>query len=215
MNKDEIVGNLKKALKDYDREGCAALARKVVEEDVDLLKALDGLTEVMQEIGDRYNRCDLFLPDLVGAGAAMEAAMSILDDEIIRKGIERKSLGNVVIGTVFGDIHSIGKTMVSTLLTANGFSVYDLGINVRTEEFVAAVKQYNPDILAMSALLTTTAREQKMVIEALKKEGLRDQVKVMVGGGAITEGFARSIGADGYAPTSPMGVELAKSLVAA
>jgi methanogenic corrinoid protein MtbC1 len=212
---DDILWNLKKSLQDYDREGCADWARKSVQEEVDPLQALNALTEVMQEIGDGFSRGDFFLPDLIGAATAMEAAMPVLNDEIIRKGIKKKSFGHVVIGTVFGDIHSIGKTMVSTLLTAGGFTVSDLGINVETENFIAAVKEYKPDVLAMSALLTTTAREQKVVIEALKREGLRKKVKVMVGGGAISEQFAKSIGADGYAPTAPLGVRLAKSLTEA
>lgn len=144
----------------------------------------------------------------------MEAGMSILNDEMLKRGIERRSLGRIVIGTVFGDIHTIGKTMVSTLLAAQGFTVYDLGINVKKEEFIGGVKEYDADILAMSALLTITAREQKVVIEALKEEGLRGRVKVMVGGGAINEGFAKRIGADGYAPSAPLAVELAKSLIA-
>ena len=212
---DDILWNLKKSLQDYDREGCADWARKSVQEEVDPLQALNALTEVMQEIGDGFSRGDFFLPDLIGAATAMEAAMPVLNDEIIRKGIKKKSFGHILIGTVFGDIHSIGKTMVSTLLTAGGFTVSDLGINVETENFIAAVKEYKPDVLAMSALLTTTAREQKVVIEALKREGLRKKVKVMVGGGAISEQFAKSIGADGYAPTAPLGVRLAKSLTEA
>jgi methanogenic corrinoid protein MtbC1 len=211
--KYEILSNLKASLKNYKRDECSYWAKKAVEEGVDPIEALDALTEVMQEIGEGFTRCDLFLPDLVAAGKTMEAVIPILNEEIVRKGIKRKNLGTVVIGTVFGDIHNIGKTMVSTLLTAGGFSVHDLGINIETEVFITAVKQYNPDILAMSALLTTTAREQKVVIEALKNEGLRNKIKVMVGGGAINEEFAKRIGADGYSPTAPLAVELAKNLV--
>ena len=210
---DEILRNLKMSLKSYDRQGCASWAKRAVEKGIDPTVALDALTEVMQEIGEGFGRGEFFLPDLIGAGHAMESAMSVLNDEIMRRGIRRKSLGTIVIGTVFGDIHSIGKTMVSNLLTAMGFTVHDLGINIRTEEFVSAIKKYNADILAMSALLTTTAREQKVVIEALENDGLREKVRVMVGGGAITEEFAKKIGADGYAPTAPLAVELGKSLI--
>jgi methanogenic corrinoid protein MtbC1 len=141
----------------------------------------------------------------------MTAATSILNAEIKKRGLQRKSLGTVVIGTVFGDIHSIGKDMVGSLLASAGFTVHDLGIDVKADQFVTAVRQDQPDILAMSALLTTTAKEQKVVIEALKKEGLREKVKVMVGGGAIDQTFANSIGADGYASTAPEGIVLAKS----
>jgi methanogenic corrinoid protein MtbC1 len=209
----DSIRELTAALRVYDKEGCEIWAKKVLEEGVNPLEALDALTEVVQEVGDGYTRGSLFLPELVGAGVAMESATAILDREIIRRGIKKKSAGTVVIGTVYGDIHSIGKNMVSTLLTAGGFTVYDLGINVKAEEFVQAVKNRGPDILAMSALLTTTAHEQRIVVETLGKEGLRDRVKLIVGGGAITDNFARKIGADGYAPTAPLAVDLAKSIL--
>jgi corrinoid protein of di/trimethylamine methyltransferase len=208
----EILSNLKKALRDYDQEGCIVWAQKAVAEGVDPLKATEALMEVMQEVGDGFTRGDFFLPDLIAAGSTMTAATSILNAEIKKRGLQRRSMGTVVIGTVFGDIHSIGKDMVGTLLAAAGFTVHDLGIDVKAEQFITAVRQHQPDILAMSALLTTTAKEQKVVIEALKKEGLREKVKVMIGGGAIDQTFANSIGADGYAPTAPEGIVLAKSL---
>jgi len=122
-------------------------------------------------------------------------------------------LGTVVIGTVYGDIHNIGKNMVASLLTAEGFSVHDLGINVTAEQFMEAIRKYKANILAMSALLTTTAIEQRKVIETLRKEGMRERLKVMVGGGAITQDFADSIGADGYAPTAPGAAKLARRLI--
>lgn len=127
---------------------------------------------------------------------------------------KRESLGLVVIGTVFGDIHNIGKNMVSTLLLAGGFEVVDIGIDVKAESFISAVKEYNPNILAMSALMTMTAPEQGKVIKALIDEGIRGKVKVIVGGGAITQDFAEKIGADGYAPTAPGAIGLAKTLIA-
>jgi len=129
-----------------------------------------------------------------------------------RRAVQEK-IDPIVIGTVYGDIHSIGKTMVATLLTANGFVVNDLGINVTAENFVEGIKKYNANILAMSSLMTTTAPEQRKVIETLKEEGIRDKVKIMVGGGAITQGFADSIGADGYDPTAAGAVKLASSLI--
>jgi len=210
---EQILNNLKKALQEYDREGLIAWSTKAVEGGVDPLMAIGALTEVIQEIGDGFRRGDLFLPDLIAAGSTMEAGMAVLTAELKKRGLQRKALGKVVIGTVFGDIHSIGKDMVGTLLTAGGFLVQDLGIDVKAEKFVEAVKEHQPDLLAMSALLTTTAKEQKVVIEALKKENLREKVKVMVGGGAIDQAFANSIGAEGYAPTAPEAVTLAKSLL--
>jgi methylmalonyl-CoA mutase cobalamin-binding domain/chain len=134
-------------------------------------------------------------------------------EEFKKKGKKVESLGKVVIGTVYGDIHSIGKTMVATLLTAEGFTVRDIGINVPASDFVKVVEEEAIHIIAMSALLTTTAPEQNRVIDLLKMKGLRDKVKVMVGGGAITKEFADSIGADGYSGTAPGAVKLAKNLL--
>jgi corrinoid protein of di/trimethylamine methyltransferase len=209
----EILENLKKAITGYDREGAADWARKAVREKIDPIKALDTMTVAIRQIGDGFGKGELWLPDLVGAAAAMTAATPIIEEEINRVGATRESLGIVVIGTVYGDIHTIGKTMVATLLTANGFAVNDLGINVTAESFVQGVNEHKADILAMSALMTTTAPEQRKVVGALKKEGIRDTVKIMVGGGAITQEFADSIGADGYDPTAPGAVELARRLV--
>ncbi len=209
----ETLENLKRAVVEYDTEAAASWAKKIVEEKVDPIKALDALTETIKQVGDRFGRGELWLPDLVGAADAMQAAMPIIEEELKRTGAKRKALGTVVAGTVFGDIHSIGKSMVCTLLTAGGFEVHDLGVNIKAEEFLEAVDKYQANILAMSALLTMTAAEQKKVIDTLKEKGIREKVKVMVGGGAITADFAESIGADGYDPTAPGAVELARRLV--
>jgi len=210
---NEVLENLKKAILDYDSQGAAEWARKAVEEKIEPTTALAAMTEAIRRIGEGFGSGELFLPDLVGGAEAMSAATPILEEELKRTGATRESLGNVVIGTVYGDIHTIGKTMVATLLTAEGFSVADLGINVTAEQFIEGVKRQNPDILAMSALMTMTAPEQRRVIQALREEGLRDRVKVMVGGGAITQEFADSIGADGYDPTAPGAAKLARRLV--
>ncbi|MBA7627868.1 Glutamate mutase sigma subunit [subsurface metagenome] len=209
----DTLENLKKAIMEYDSKGAATWARKAVEEGIDPIKALDAMTVAIRQVGDGFGSGELWLPDLIGAADAMSAATPIIEEEIKRIGIKRESLGTVVIGTVYGDIHTIGKTMVATLLTADGFQVYDVGINVTGQKFLEAVKKYKPDILAMSALMTMTAPEQKKVIETLKKEGLRGKVKVMVGGGAITQEFADSIGADGYGPTAPAAAKLARKIV--
>lgn len=209
----ETLENLKRAVVEYDTEAAASWARKIVEEKVDPIKALDALTETIKQVGDRFGRGELWLPDLVGAADAMQAAMPIIEEELKRTGAKRETMGTVVAGTVFGDIHSIGKSMVCTLLVAGGFEVHDLGVNIKAEEFLEAMEKYQADILAMSALLTTTAAEQKKVIDALKEKDIREKVKVMVGGGAITAEFAQSIGADGYDPTAPGAVELARRLV--
>ncbi len=210
----DIIENLVKAVLEYNSEGAANWARKVVGEKVDPIEALDAMTVAIRQVGDGFAIGEFWLPDLVGAAYAMSAATPIIEEEVKRRGSKRETLGTIVVGTVYGDIHSIGKTMVATLLTAEGFTVYDVGINVSAEEFIQAIKKYKPEILAMSALLTTTAQEQRRVIETLKKEGLRDKVKIMIGGGAITQEFAASIGADGYDATAPGAARLARRLVA-
>ncbi|MFC2024439.1 B12-binding domain-containing protein [Chloroflexota bacterium] len=209
----KIIENLKRAVVEYDAEGAASWARKAVEEKVDSVKALDALTEAIRQVGDGFGRGEFWLPDLVGAADAMQAAVPILEEELKKTGAKREVLGTVVAGTVFGDIHDIGKSMVCTLLIASNFEVHDLGVNIKAEEFVKAIENYQADILAMSSLLTTTAPEQRKVIDALKEKGIREKVKVMVGGGSITAAFAQSVGADGYDPTAPGAVELARRLV--
>lgn len=210
---NEILENLKKAILEYESEKAANLAREAVEKKIDPAEALNVMTEAVRRVGDGFGKGELWLPDLVGAADAMQSAMPIIQKEIERKGMKVETLGVVVAGTVFGDIHSIGKTMVCTLLAAEGFTVYDLGVNVTAEKFIEAVKKYKADILAMSALMTMTAPEQRKIIAILKKENLRDKVKVMVGGGSITEEFAKNIGADGYDPTAPGGAKLARRLL--
>lgn len=209
----DILGNLKKAIIEYDPDSAASWARKAVEEQIDPLKVFDVLTTSIRQVGDAFGRGELFLPELIGAAQAMEAATPVITEELKKRDLKREPMGTVIIGTVLGDIHTIGKAMVSRLLTAEGFTVHDLGVNIGAEEFIKAVRDYTPNILAMSALLTTTAPEQAKVINALQDAGIRDKVKVMVGGGAITEEFARSIGADGYDPTAPGAVGLAKRLI--
>jgi corrinoid protein of di/trimethylamine methyltransferase len=209
----EVIEGLKRAVIEYDAEGAAGWARKAVAEGVAPLKAMEALTEAIRQVGDRFGKGELWLPDLVGAADAMQAAMPVIEEELKKTGAKRESLGIVVVGTVFGDIHDIGKAMVCTLLTAGGFEVHDLGVNVRAEEFLEAIDKFKADVLAMSALLTMTASEQKKVIEALKAKGARGRVKVMVGGGALTQEFADEIGADGYDPIAPGAVTLARRLL--
>ena len=209
----EVLKNLKEAIIEYDPDSAANWARKAVEEQIDPLEAFDALTTSIRQVGDAFGRGELFLPELIAAAQAMEMATPIIEEELNKRNVKRETLGTVVIGTVLGDIHTIGKAMVSIVLKAEGFTVYDLGINIGADKFIKAVMDYTPDILAMSALLTTTALEQAKVINALKDAGIRDKVKVMVGGGAITEDFAQNIGADGYDPTAPGAVGLAKRLL--
>ena len=210
---DDILGNLRKAVLEYDKEAVESWARKALGQGIDPVAAFAVLTAAIKHVGDGFGIGELFLPDLVGAADAMSVASPILEEEMVRRGATRESSGVVVIGTVYGDIHTIGKDMVATLLRANGFIVHDIGVNVTAEEFVGAIKRHQPDILAMSALMTTTAAEQRKTIEIVKKEGMRDKVKIMVGGGAITQEFANGIGADGYDATAPGAAKLATDLL--
>ena len=209
----EMVDKLKKIVLDFDIDNAESVAREALDSGIDPIEAASALTESIQVIGDKFGKGELFLPDLVCASEVLKNAFPPINAAIEAKGEKQKSLGKVVIGTVFGDIHNIGKNMVSTLLYAAGFEVIDLGINVKSEDFLKAVKDNNPEVLAMSALLTTTAMEQKNVIEGLKKEGVRGKVKVIVGGSPINQEFADSIGADGYGATAPEGVKLVKRLL--
>lgn len=211
---DQTLTDLAKAVKEYDGEAAASLATAALAAGTDAKDVLDALTDAIREVGDAFGAGELFLPELVSAAEATQAAMPVVEEAFKAGGKTRESAGKVVAGTVAGDIHNIGKTIFCTLLTADGFEVIDLGIDVPVEKFVEAVRAEQPDLVAMSALLTITAQEQKRVIAALEEAGLRDNVKVVVGGGAISHAFAESIGADGYSPTAPGGVSLARELLA-
>jgi corrinoid protein of di/trimethylamine methyltransferase len=213
-NEKVILEDLKRSIIEGNAEEAKKFTLKSLEKGIDPLQALDVTYEAIRYVGEKFEKGELFIPDLFMASEAMKSATEILTKEILKKSEKKiKTLGRIVIGTVAGDIHDIGKTIVSTMLMAAGFEVIDLGVDVSVEKFIEAVKKYQPDILAMSALLTATAPEQRRVIEALVKEGLRSNVKVIVGGGAITEDFAREIGADGYGATAIDAVELARRLL--
>jgi methanogenic corrinoid protein MtbC1 len=203
------------ALMEYDSCRVAELTRKLLDEGSDPVKILDALTVWILAIGEQFEQVEAWLPDLVGGAEVLQKALPIVEERLARIGWSLAKSGKVVIGTVFGDIHSIGKGLVASLLLAAGFEVKDLGINVRAEEFVEAVERESPHILAMSALMTTTIAEQKRVMKLLQERGLRPRVQVMIGGAAVTSTFAREIGADGYDPTAPGAVALAKRLIAA
>lgn len=210
---DDTLEKLQEAILEYDTSRARNLALKSVEEGIDPLRTIDALTKTIKQVGDSFNNEELWLPDLIGAASAMQAAMPILEEQIKKSGKIRKSSGIVVIGTVFGDIHNIGKDMVATLLAADGYQVVDLGVNINAKQFMSAIKEHQPDLLAMSSLMTMTAPEQGKVIDALKKERLREKVKIIVGGGAITKDFADEIGADGYGAAATDAVGLARELL--
>jgi len=207
------IQRLKDVVIEFDIDNAAAIAKEAIENGTDPIAAAAALTDAIRQVGDAFGNGELFLPDLVCASEVLKKAFPVINEAIDKIGLTQASLGKVVIGTVFGDIHSIGKGMVATLLYAAGFKVIDLGINVKGEDFLKSVKEEHADVLAMSALLTTTAMEQKRVIEGLKEAGIRDKVKVVVGGSSINQDFADSISADGYGATAPEGVKVIKRLL--
>jgi 5-methyltetrahydrofolate--homocysteine methyltransferase len=192
--------------------GVKELTQKAIEEGMDLQRILDsGLLAGMDVAGARFKDGELFIPEVLLCGQALKAGMDVLKPMIVQSGL--KPFAKFVIGTVKGDLHDIGKNLVSMLLQGAGFEVIDLGIDVPKEDFVEALKREKPLMLGTSSLLSNTMPEMRQVIEILEEEGLRDQVKVMVGGAPVTDSYAEKIGADGYAPDAISAVLKAKELL--
>jgi corrinoid protein of di/trimethylamine methyltransferase len=211
---EELYKQMAQAVIEGDDEEAEALAQRALEQGVEPLEAINkGYTAGMDVVGELFSSGEYFLPDLILGGEAMKAALAVLEPALKAAGQEREVLGRVVLGTVKGDIHEIGKSLVGTMLSANGFEVYDLGIDIESEEFVAKAREYSADIVALSALLTTTMLQQRDVIEHLAEAGLRERVKVMVGGSPVTQGWADQIGADGFAENAANAVVAAKRLM--
>ena len=213
---DELFAAMKQSIIDGDEEAAAEVARRSLEAGVDPLEAINrGYVEGMSYVGDQFSQGEMFLPDMMLAAEAMKAAVAELEPEMQKRGTQRQMLGKVVLGTVKGDIHEIGKNLVATMLSASGFEVYDLGVDVPFEKFIEKAREVNADIIGMSALLTTTMTGQRTVIEMLDDMGLRPKVKVMVGGAPLTRSWAAEIGADGMSEDAMGAVTLAKKLVGA
>jgi 5-methyltetrahydrofolate--homocysteine methyltransferase len=173
----------------------------------------EGMVAAMGEVGRLFEEGEYFVPEMLISARAMQAGLGVLKPHLVNANI--KSAGKVLAGTVKGDLHDIGKNLVCMMLEGAGFEIQDLGTDVTPEKFVQAVQAGGADVIALSALLTTTMPNMKATIEALKAAGVREQVKVMVGGAPVTETYASQIGADGYAPDASRAVSLAKTLVAA
>jgi len=171
----------------------------------------EGLVAGMDVVGEKFRRDEFFMPEVLIAARAMQAGMDILRPKLVETGV--KLAGKVVLGTVKGDLHDIGKNLVGMMLEGSGFQVVDLGIDIPPEKFVDAVRTNQPDVLGLSALLTTTMPKMKETIESLIEAGMRNKVKIMVGGAPVTEKFAKDIGADGYAPDAATAVEKVRELV--
>lgn len=205
----EILDNLERAVVAGAEREAKRWAEEAVNKRVDPLKVVDALMGGMRKVDRLFVRDEVDVSDIILAAFAMKSALPVVEQEISRTGTRVGYLGTVVIGTVYGDIHDIGTTIVSMLLRARGFNVIDLGASVSAAGFVGAVRKYKPQILAMSSLMTTTAQEPLRVISALVEEGLRDKVKVIVGGSAITQKLSEEMGVDGYEPSAHLATELA------
>lgn len=213
---EDLFKKMAQSILDGDSDIAVALAKQAIEIGVDPLEAIsNGFVLGINQVGENFACGQAFLPELVMAGEAMKAAVATLEPEMQRRGTSRQVLGKVVLATVEGDIHEIGKTLVGTMLSASGFQVYDLGVDVPSERIIEKVKEVDADLVGLSALLTTTMVKQKEVISEMDKLGLRRKVKVMVGGAPVTREWVQKIEADGYSEDAIGAVGLAKRLVGA
>jgi corrinoid protein of di/trimethylamine methyltransferase len=213
---EELFNKMAQSVLDGDTDAAVALAQQAIATGIDPLEAItNGFVKGVNQVGENFACGQAFLPELVMAGEAMKAAVSTLEPEMKKRGLERKMLGKVVLATVEGDIHEIGKSLVGTMLSASGFQVFDLGVDVPAEKIIAKIQEVDADLVGLSALLTTTMVKQKEVIEELDKRGLRKKVKVMVGGAPVTRDWVQKIEADGYSEDAIGAVGLAKQLVGA
>jgi len=207
------LNKVSEALQRGDAEKVGELVKQALEENLlpkDILE--NGLIKGMDIIGAKFKKNEVYVPEVLIAARAMHAGMNILRPKLAETGV--KNIGTVAIGTVKGDLHDIGKNLVKMMLEGAGFEVIDLGIDVSVDKFVEAITEYQPNVLGMSALLTTTMIQMQEVIKAISNAGLRDKVKIMIGGAPITQNYADQIGADGYSPDAASAVDKAKTFVA-
>ncbi len=211
MSEKEILEKLKQALYSYSSKETEKVAQETLEKGIDPMNAINALTEAVRQIGERYGRMELFLGQLIKAGDAMKAGMNVLVPNIPLD--KKPKTRKVVIGTVKGDIHSIGKKMVCAMIMAEGFEIYDIGEDVPTKKFIEMAEEVGADIIATSALLTSTMPYQKELIEFLKAKGLRDKYKIMVGGSPTSKAWAEEIGADAWAIDAVKAAKEAKRIL--
>jgi 5-methyltetrahydrofolate--homocysteine methyltransferase len=215
MNQD-ILGDLSQSIIRGDPDNALSLTEKALTSGLPPLDIINqGLIPGMNVVGNKFSTGEYFLPDLIISAEVMQKAMQLLEPELLSRGEEVASPGVVVLGTVKGDIHEIGKSLVATMLTANGYKVFDLGVDVSASQFIDKIKETQADILGLSALLTTTMVVQRQIIRALEEAGIRDHIKVIVGGAPVTRSWADEIGADGFAEDAISAVALTRRLVGA
>ncbi len=213
MSKKKILDDIRIAVLEGDDEIAEELAKQALEAGIGAIEIMDGALALgIQEAGNLYEEGEYFLPDLVCSADAMKLAIEVIQPELDKLSDGNISKGKVLIATVQGDIHDIGKTIVSSMLTSAGYTVYDLGCDVKNELVIQQAKEKDVDIVALSALLTTTMQEQKNIINTFKEDGVN--VKVMIGGAPVTQEFADIIGADGYSENAVEAVQLANRLMA-
>ena len=213
MTKNELFPKMSEAIVAGDRAAATTLAEDAVRGDLDLLEVIEqGYVPGIQKVGDLWEEGEYFLPELISSAEAMKAAMAVLDPELKRRSLSSHMGGRVVIGTVEGDIHDIGKNLVASMLQAAGFEVFDLGADVKLERFIERAETVGAGTICLSALLTTTMSNQRRFIDLLRDKGLRAKYKVLVGGAPASRKWADEIGADGYAENAVAAVKLAKSL---
>jgi trimethylamine corrinoid protein len=213
MSQENLFDEISEAIVNLDKEKAIQLAKKAINEDIELLDVIEkGFGEGIRRIGDLWDEGEFFLPELMLGGTIMQEAMNLLLPHL-KVGSENISLGKVVIATIEGDIHSIGKTIVGTMLSANGFDVYDLGADVPAEKIIKMAVEKNADIIGVSALLTTTMIGQKKIIEILENRNIRDKFKVILGGAPVTNTWVNECKADGFAGSAIEAVKLVKSLL--
>ncbi len=208
---EEILQVIEESVVKGKRVEVEAKVREALEGQIPPRKILDeGLIAGMSRVGKLFETGKYYVPEMLVAARAMQAGLAILKPHLMEQSVEAR--GRVLVGTVQGDLHDIGKNLVKMMLEGAGFEVIDLGTDVRPEQFANAVREYSPDIVGLSALLTTTMRNMKATLEALEDFGVRDQVKVILGGAPVTQDYADEIGADGFAADASKAVTLAKSL---
>ena len=211
---EEVLEELSKAVTTYNSDLAVQTAKKVIQMGIDPCEAIEkGLARGIRAVGDQYERGEAFIYHLAIAAEVMNAALKVLEPEIRRTKKTLAKVGKVVLGTVEGDIHTIGKDLVKVMLVTTGFEVFDLGKDVPTAKFIEKAREVQADIIAASALLSTTKFKQKEIIEALKSSGMRQKVKVMIGGAAVDEEWAKKIGADAYGKDAIQAVKLARKMM--